>query len=540
MHTANSRLSVAAIVFASTVVGSANIAMAQVPISPSISTPDKVETRIGTLDFKDGAPNAATTAKIYDHVDYTHAYNAFVNTMQGVSIAALRKGMASIGVKDGEVLVFSELMDSKSLFLTANADTVYFFGGLDLSKGPMVLEVPPKALGAIDDQWFRWVIDIGAPGPDRGEGGKYLILPSDYDGPLPEGGFFVARAKTNYVLWFARSFLENKSDPKPVVEGIKKFTKVYPYEAGGYGTPIAEFLAGKARLGRITPPPPTVFHEGSGKVMNTIPPGDYSYYEMLNEIVQQEPATSLNVEQMGSVAAIGIIKGKPFAPDARMKKILTDAAAVGNAASRTIFMSPRDPSWYYYPNSSWSNLLFQTGYEFETPIPDITPAGVKPFPATGYRALDARTYFFYGVTGITPGMAMRLTGIGSQYLLTMADADKKPFDGAKTYKVTLPPNIPEANFWSFTVYDNQTRSMLDTPQRYPRAGSQSFPSPAAKASADGSTTIHFSPTQPAGVERSNWIQTDPKKGWFTILRLYSPLEPFFTKTWRPSEVEIVP
>jgi hypothetical protein len=242
---------------------------------------------------------------------------------------------------------------------------------------------------------------------------------------------------------------------------------------------------------------------------------------------------------MGPVAAIGIVKGKAFAPDARMKKILTEAAAVGNAASRTIFMTPRDPSWYYCPNSSWSNLLFQTGYEFETPIPDITAAGVKPFPPTGYRTLDARTYFFYGVTGITPAMAMRLTGIGSQYLLTMADADKNYFDGAKTYKATLPPNIPEANFWSFTVYDNQTCSMLDTPQRYPRAGSQSFPSPAAKANADGSTTIYFSPTQPAGVERSNWIQTDPKKGWFTILRLYSPLEPFFTKAWRPSEVELV-
>jgi hypothetical protein len=507
-------------------------------ISPANSTPDKVDARIGTLNFKDGAPDAATAAKVYDHVDFTHAYNAFVNTIQGVSIASFRKGWASIGMKDNEVMVFSELMDAKSLYLTANADTVYFFGGLDLSKGPMVLEVPPKALGAIDDQWFRWIVDIGAPGPDRGEGGKYLILPPDYDGPVPEG-FYIGRAKTNYVLWFGRSFLENKSDPKPVVELIKKATKVYPYQAGGVGTSVSEFLSGNAKLGRITTPPPTVFHEGSGKVMNTLPPNDYSFYEILNEIVQQEPATSLNAELMGSLAAIGIVKGKPFAPDARMKKILTEAVAVGNAASRTLFMSPRDPSWYYYPNSSWSNLLFQVGYEFETPIPEITPAGVKPFPPTGYRTLDARTYFFYGITGITPGMAMRLPGIGSQYLLVMADANKQYFDGAKTYKVTLPKDIPEANFWSFTVYDNQTRSMLDTPQRYPRAGSQSFPSPAAEADGDGVTTIYFGPTQPAGIKRGNWIQTDPTKGWFTILRLYSPLEPFFTKAWRPSEIALV-
>jgi hypothetical protein len=145
-------------------------------------------------------------------------------------------------------------------------------------------------------------------------------------------------------LWFARAFLENKSDPKPVVELIKKATKIYPYEAGGVGTSVAEFLAGDAKLGRITTPPPTVFHEGSGKVMNTLPPNDYSYYERLNEVVQEEPATSLDAELMGSLAAIGIIKGKPFAPDARMKEILTEAVTVGNAASRTLLMSPRDPS----------------------------------------------------------------------------------------------------------------------------------------------------------------------------------------------------
>lgn len=202
-------------------------------------------------------------------------------------------------------------------------------------------------------------------------------------------------------------------------------------------------------------------------------------------------------------------------------------------------MSPRDPSWYYYTNSAWFNYLFVTGYEFETPIPEITKEGVKPFPPTGYRTMDARTSFFYGVTGITPAMAMRVPGIGSQYLFAMVDADKNYFDGGKTYKVTLPKGIPEGNFWSFTLYDNMTRSMLDTPQRFPRAGSQSYPSPAAEPDANGSTTIYFGPTQPDGVKRGNWIQTMPDKGWFAILRLYSPLEPFFTKKWRPSEIELV-
>jgi len=508
-------------------------------IPPSITTPDKVETRIGTLDFKDGLPSKTTLDKVYDNLDFTYAYRAFMDNLRGVSIYAARKGLMSLGAKENEVIVFEELMDAKSLFLTANADTIYVLGSIDLSKGPVVLETPPKFLGTVQDAWFRWVVDVGLPGPDRGEGGKYLLVGPDYTGPLPEGGFFVSRTRTNTILWFGRSFLENHNDPKPVVEEIKKFTKVYPYEVGGVGIPIAEFLAGKAKLGRITAPPPTVFHNGSGKVMNTLPPNDWTFYEMLNEIVQKEPATSLDPELMGPIAALGIIKGKPFAPDARMKKIMTEALALANATSRSLFMSPRDPSWFYYPNSAWMNYLFVTGYEFETPIPEITKDGVKPFPPTGYRTMDARSNFFYGITGITPAMAMRLPGIGSQYLFALADANKNYFDGAKTYKVTLPKGIPEANFWSFTLYDNMTRSMLDTPQRFPRAGSQSFPSPAAEASADGSTTIYFSPKQPDGVKRGNWIQTDPNKGWFTILRLYSPLEPFFTKKWRPSEIELV-
>jgi len=509
------------------------------PVPPSISTPDRVETRIGTMEFNDGQPSKETLDKVYDNLDYQHAFRAFTDTLQGVSIYAVRKGLESVGVKDNEVIVFSELMDAKSLFLTANADTIYIIGGLDLTKGPMVLEVPPEVLGTVQDAWFRWVIDMGLPGPDRGEGGKYLIVPPGYEGDLPEGEFNVAHSKTNYGVWFARAFLAENKDPKPTVDRILEFTKVYPYTPGSVGTPIAEFLAGKSTLGRITPPPPTVFHEGSGKVMNTIPPNDWTYYEMLNEVVQSEPATSLDPELMGPIAAIGIVKGKPFAPDARMKKILTEALETANATSRSLFMNPRDRSWYYYPDANWQNMLFATGHEFETPIPMITPEGVKPFPTTGYRQLDAREAFFYGVTGITPAMAMRLPGIGSTYLWTMLDSEGNYLDGAKTYKVTLPKDIPAEKFWSFTLYDTMTRSMLDTPQRYPRAGSQSYPSPAAAPNPDGTTTVYFGPQQPKGVKRGNWIQTVPDKGFFPCLRLYSPLEPFFSKTWKPSEVQLV-
>ena len=189
----------------------------------------------------------------------------------------------------------------------------------------------------------------------------------------------------------------------------------------------------------------------------------------------------------------------------------------------------------FYPDSAWTNMLFGGGYLFERPIPEVTPEGIKPYPPTGARKHDLRTLFFYGYTGITPAMAMRLTGLGSQYLVAFFDSKGEYFDGAKSYSCTLPPNPPEARFWSFTLYDNQTRSMLATPQRYPRAGSQSYPSPAAVPNDDGSITVHFAPEQPDGVADGNWIQTMPGKGFFPVLRLYSPLQPFFDKSGRSAK-----
>src|SRR5208282_563281 len=152
----------------------------------------------------------------------------------------------------------------------------------------------------------------------------------------------------------------------------------------------------------------------------------------------------------------------------------------------------RESDFYHYPGSAWTNYLFVGGYAFETPPPRVSPDGVvKPYPPTGYRTLNARTAMFFYATGITPAMIMRLTDIGSQYLGAFVDSKGAYLDGGKTYKVTLPPNIPAAKFWSFTLYDNQSRSMLQTPQRYPRAGSQSYPGPAATPNPDGSTTIYF-------------------------------------------------
>lgn len=532
----------------STLIGSFALVLAAGPAFSDVSTatvralsaPAAADTRAGRLEFRDGVPTEETAQKVYDALDFTNALNVYNNSFRGASALALVKGFQEIGAKPGDVVIFSELMDSASLFLTANADTVYYMTGLDLSKGPAVVEQPTGGIGTINDMWFSWIIDIGAPGPDRGLGGKYLIVGPDYDGPLPEGGYFVARSKTNFALYASRANLVG-NDPKPAVENIKRSMKVYPYEPGSFGSSIAQALDGSVRIAGEPKIPETTFIEATGRSFNTIPPSDYGFFELINENVQNEPATSYDVELAGQLAAIGIVHGKPFKPDERMKKILSEAAAVGQATGRALNWryAMDHPEWAYYEGSHWGNMLWEGGAFFETPPPVFEKGVFKPLPPTGARTLDSRTAFYYAYTLDSPGMIMRIPGVGSQYLMGFLDADGKPFDGAKTYRVTLPKGIPAEAFWSFTLYDNQTRSMLQTPQKYPRAGSQSYPSPAAEAASDGATTIYFGPTQPKDVARGNWIQTDPKKGWFTLLRLYSPLPSFFDKSWRPSEIEAV-
>ncbi|MGS4986802.1 DUF1254 domain-containing protein [Roseibium sp. RP-7] len=534
---------VAAVLLTAVSFGSGGIAAAEVPseVLKSLSAPESVDTRIGTLEFNKGTPTDKTAQTVFDTIDFTRALNAYNNSFRGASALAIKKGMESAGAGSGDVLIFSELMGSESLFLTANADTVYYLAYLDLSEGPVVIDQPKDGLGALNDMWFQWVIDIGKPGPDRGLGGKYLIVGPDYDGPLPEGGYFTAHAKTNTVLYAMRAFIAGGNDPKPAVDNIKQNLKFYPYKPGSFGTPIAEALEGKVRLAGEPKIPETKFIEASGLSFNTIPPSDAGFFDLLNENVQNEPATSYDVELAGQLAAIGIVHGKAFAPDERMQKILGDAAQTGQAFGRALQwqFAMKHPEWAYYEGSNWGNMLFEGGAFFETPPPLFEDGMFKPFPPTGARTLDSRTAFYYAYTLDSPGMIMRIPEVGSQYLMAFVDSSGKPFDGNKTYKVALPKGIPAAAFWSFTVYDNQTRSMLQTPQKYPRAGSQSYPSPAAVAAEDGSTVVYFGPEQPDGVERGNWIQTDPDKGWFTILRLYSPLPAFFDKSWQPTEIEAI-
>ena len=480
--------------------------VAQAQVSPqtlkSISTPDKVDTPIGKLEFFDGVPTDATVGTVYDNLDRMRGVEAFLDNIGALSVYSVIAGNAAIGLSQpNQIAVAEKLLDSQSLYLTGNTDTMYSIGHLDLQAyGPTVVEVPPGMLGMLDDAWMRYVGDFGVAGPDRGKGGKYLVLPPGYTGAVPEG-YFVLKAPT-YINWF---FMRGSiaDGLAPALKNVKDHMKVYPLKSAGN-------------------PPATEFVNITGKRYNTVAPSDFSYFEALDKIVQREPIDALGSEARGSLAAIGIVKGKPFNPDARMKRLLTEAAAIGDATARTALYSPREKGYFIYPDSdsSWVMGFANKNVFFET---------------DGARNLDARTSFYFGYTGVTPAMAVTHPGAGSDYAIAFKDAEKKAFDGSKTYKLHLPPNVPVNNFWAVTMYDTQTRSMLQTSQPFPSVGSQSK---GFRKNADGSYDVYFAPKAPAGKE-GNWLQTLPGKSWFTILRMYGPLQPWIDKTWRPSEIELV-
>ncbi|MBI1178166.1 DUF1254 domain-containing protein [bacterium] len=349
------------------------------PIPEGIETPNRLETHLGTLTSFDAVPDKKTTQKVYDDLDLRRATEAFLDALPIASMSAMEKGVRSFGPVNVTAALFENQMDSKSLWLTPNTVSIYQVCWVELGNEPMVIETPPKVLGIVDDAWFHYVVDFGNAGPDRGQGGKFLLVPPGYKGELPDG-YHVARTETygNWVVW--RGFPVNGST-KPAVDATKVMFRVYP-------------------LSQKDNPPKMNFINVSGTEHNTIHRMDYEYWNEVNETIQAEPATGISPELRGRLASIGIEKGKPFNPDARMKKILTEAAKVGSVTAQALAARPRSEIFYVYPSKRvWTNPL---------------PGGHYDFLENGATMLDARIDMHFYATGITPAMAARNVGVGYQ------------------------------------------------------------------------------------------------------------------------------
>ncbi|EHK53896.1 DUF1254 domain-containing protein [Allomesorhizobium alhagi] len=266
------------VVSALVAVGSPQLAAADVTGAEleSISIPGKVDTSIGTLEFFDGIPIGNTVETVYDNLDRMRATDVYLDNLGAVSINSILDGFAREGADaPNKIAVFEQLMDSATLVVTANTSTLYAYSGTDLAKdGPTVIEVPPGMLGFLDVSWQRFVGDIGVTGPDKGKGGKYLVLPPGYDGDAPDG-YFLLKPSTNRNFLFLRGSIEDGLEP--AVENITSGLKIYP-------------------LKDASNPPPTEYVNVSGKSFNTVFPNDLKYFEILDAIIQREPIDAIGPE----------------------------------------------------------------------------------------------------------------------------------------------------------------------------------------------------------------------------------------------------
>jgi hypothetical protein len=425
-------------------------------IPPGIATPDKVETRIGTLTSFDGVPDKETVQKVYDNLDFQRATQAYLNSIQIASMNGMREGILKWGPANYTAPLFEGLMDSKTLFLTPNSTSIYQLLWLDLTDGPMVMETPPNVIGLVDDAWFHYVADFGQVGPDKNKGGKFLFLPPGYKGDIPDG-YFVEKSQTygNWVIW--RSAQVNGSTAS-AINATKEKLRVYP-------------------LAKKDNPPKMTFINVSGKPYNTIHSMDARFFEEVNAVVQREPTEGQDPEILGQLASIGIKKGQPFKPDARIQKIFSEAADVAAVTVRALVSRPREDAFYYYPGKGvWTTPFIGGSYLF--------------LDKNNSRYLDARAFFHFYATDITPAMTQAPYGKGSIYAVAYMDHKGEPLDGGKIYKVHVPPNVPGKSFWSFTLYDNQTRAELQTDQQFPGIDSNKK---GLVKNADGSYDISTAP-----------------------------------------------
>jgi hypothetical protein len=464
---------------------------------------ETLDTSIGELEYEAGYPTQATVEKLYDELDFQRAVQAYLWALPMASYGAMAEAQWALGADSHTVIVADKLAEPRQLALTANQDTVYMGGVLDLREGPIVMELPPGLLGTMNNIWQQPLVDLGGPfSPEQNRGGKFLILPPGYDGPLPEVHHHIARSDTNIVVFYLRAIPQTRDDIPKLVELIHTYRQYKLEDAAN--------------------PPETRFVSLAGKDTDYLTNEGFAYFETLARYINENPPRSQDMAMLGVLESLGIAHGQPFEPDARMTAILTEAATVGRAMAEALAFAPRVPKEivYAYPGERrWKKIFFA----------DPT------FHEPEYMAIDLRTKYAFEAIGTAKSMVVSVPGQGSQYIGAYQDADGNWLTGDNTYRIHLPKDVPANMFWSLTVYDNDTRSMIRNEHGRPLVGSVH----GAVANEDGSFDLYFGPKMPADVPEDNWVQTTPGKGWFTYLRLYGPELPYFEKTWIPGDAEKV-
>lgn len=443
-------------------------------------------------------PSAATPAELAAH---RRAVEAVIWGMPAVNFDLMLQAAIANGAKPNQIVYWSKPVNWKDQTLTPNPDTIYFNPFYDTREGPVVIEIPPAGdgaviVGSIDEAWQNALEDVGPAGADQGKGGKYLITPPGYTGK-PPAGYIVLPASTYQGFAILRSNFKSRSDADiaAAVEHAKRI-KLYPLSAG---------------------PAASVAVDVYDKPFEAAIQYDWRFFESLHRFVQVEPWLTRDKVMIEMLRSLGIEKGKPFAPDAKMKAIFDAAAKEAHE-----YISMRYEAMYDAP--------FWEGTHWAVPVPQETLTGLQTgFADPNVYALDGRAIMYH----IAYFSAKRL-GTAQFYVLAIHDRNGQPLDAKQTYQLTVPANAPVEQYWSATVYDAETHALI----RNTSHGSRASNAPDVKANADGSVTLYFGPNAPDGKD-SNWVPTNGRP-FEVLFRLYGPQKSFFDKAWKLPDVEVLP
>lgn len=457
-----------------------------------------IDTHIGRLDFELGVPTSETAAKLYDEMDFQRAVQCYLWGVPTVGMEELKQGVhRDTGARNGDLVILEGYRDL-SVFLTPNLVTTYILAVIDLAEsGPVVIDYPAgMTAGAMLDWWDRPITDVGISGPDQGQGAKYLFVGPGQEAPQAEG-YRLFRSRTLKTLFFYRVL---ETDPLKA-NALKTALLIHPFSQ------------------RDNPPPTRLLSaKADAELRVQSHSRGLAYWERLAQALSLEHVEDRDRFFVAMLQPLGIEKGKPFNPDERQKKILMEAALVGEAMVKAGTFQKRMEGYRYRPDAHWEYLI-PPWFMVEQDVENSTQ-------------FEERTALLYEGIGISSNITPKTGGTGQFYLSAYRDAEGHAFDGGKTYRLHVPPNVPVKQFWSVTLYDIETRCLIQNKEQIADLSSRGD----LVKNADGSVDLYFGPTAPKGMEK-NWIPTVPGKAWFTYYRFYSAQDPLFTKTWQLGEIE---
>lgn len=476
---------------------------------------------LANLPFEQNRPTPETAQTLMEELTFQQATQAYLWAMPLINTLGMKFGSEEVFGAGYNILpIWKERLDPKTLVTTPNSDVIYAMSYADMSEtGPIVFEAPPNLQGILLDFWQRPIPvdggqffgDVGLPGPDGGEGGKFLVLPPGYDGDVPEG-YYVYRSGTNNLFVFLRSFYDDPNNLSPAVELLEQ-AKIYPLNL-----PEADRK-------------PMEFPNASGVPANMLPRHSFEAFKQLKWLVDNEGENLAGPDGLGLLANIGLVQGEPFEPDEQTREILEAAANVAYKMSRVIGLSEdvAGKSYLVWPDRHWTNPANNAAEPGAEKSLDLNWVNTEH----GFTDFEQRIWFFTDYYSWSPGMVSQTPGRGAAYYVGFNDADGEPLSGDASYKLTLPADIPAENFWSLTLYEAENASGLATEaRRFPSLGSRDKP----VQNADGTTDLYIGPEAPEGQE-ANWLATAPGRGFFGILRLYGPGEKAIDYSWKPGDFE---